>query len=490
MRGQQTLSVKQGISEAEIRANSPVSNLVLVLKDVNLEPTQSSQINSRTDAELSAKFVYPESNIVQPVPVRKHPVTTLFSPEHTTTNSISSGKSQRRLFEKSPPTNSTTAIRRTQSDFGIGRIRKSLTFDGEEDSSQPLRDCKRPMHQSNFSTALAKHNENTTTTPSSDHQPQFVIAFSDAFQQSAMKENVPPFASAQIIPLTTVTDTSSLPTITTTTTTTTTTSSTNNNNNDSATPPSSAIPPPCPKLKAQSIASMFSPLPPSPTTSRRRRSFACGSTSQERLLPQAIKNNFQPPVSEHDINKDQPVLVLPVCETSHSLPYISAATMSNILNGEFLPEWEHVVIDCRYDYEFQGGHIRGAKNMKTPTEIDTEYLCSPVPTSRRLVIFHCEFSSHRGPTLCQHLRSRDRQLNLDSYPALYYPQLYVLKGGFKEFYEKYPELCEPSGYVPMLDPRYKEELRRTKNELRATSGSKVKRSVSVPNLRRGSDENM
>ena len=28
-----------------------------------------------------------------------------------------------------------------------------------------------------------------------------------------------------------------------------------------------------------------------------------------------------------------------------------------------------IIIDCRFDYEFQGGHIQGAMNMTTPNEL-------------------------------------------------------------------------------------------------------------------------
>jgi len=58
---------------------------------------------------------------------------------------------------------------------------------------------------------------------------------------------------------------------------------------------------------------------------------------------------------------------------------------------------------------------------------------APAADHRRLlVVFHCEFSSERGPRLCRFVRERDRALN--EYPALHYPELYVLKGGYKEFF--------------------------------------------------------
>ena len=46
---------------------------------------------------------------------------------------------------------------------------------------------------------------------------------------------------------------------------------------------------------------------------------------------------------------------------------------------------------------------------------------------RVVLVFHCEFSSERGPRMCRFVRERDRSVN--EYPALHYPELYILKGG-------------------------------------------------------------
>jgi len=75
------------------------------------------------------------------------------------------------------------------------------------------------------------------------------------------------------------------------------------------------------------------------------------------------------------------------------------------------------------------------------------------------LVFHCEFSSERGPTLYRFLRTWDRQVHEDTYPELYYPELYILDGGYKIFFQSYPELCEPQGYVQMLDRRFAEEMK-------------------------------
>jgi len=36
----------------------------------------------------------------------------------------------------------------------------------------------------------------------------------------------------------------------------------------------------------------------------------------------------------------------------------------------------YVVIDCRFDYEFQGGHIEGALNLDSPLKIEEYFFKS------------------------------------------------------------------------------------------------------------------
>lgn len=54
---------------------------------------------------------------------------------------------------------------------------------------------------------------------------------------------------------------------------------------------------------------------------------------------------------------------------------------------------------------------------------------------RVVIIFHCEFSSERGPRMCRFVRERDRAMN--EYPRLYYPELYILKDGYKDFFHTF-----------------------------------------------------
>jgi rhodanese-related sulfurtransferase len=134
-----------------------------------------------------------------------------------------------------------------------------------------------------------------------------------------------------------------------------------------------------------------------------------------------------------------------------------------------------VIFDCRFPFEFEGGHLPGAINITGEDDAaavkwlfgadeTTAIPQLPQLLAKRdlftrpdvLLIFHCEFSQQRGPRLCRLLRDVDRKLNESRYPDLYYPEMYVMDGGYKQFFKKHPELCQGS-YVPMLEKDKREE---------------------------------
>ncbi|XP_034297498.1 M-phase inducer phosphatase 3 isoform X8 [Pantherophis guttatus] len=118
------------------------------------------------------------------------------------------------------------------------------------------------------------------------------------------------------------------------------------------------------------------------------------------------------------------------------------------------------IIDCRYPYEYLGGHIKEALNIHRQDDLFELFLRKPMlpssPQKRLILVFHCEFSSERGPKMCRYLREEDRAMN--EYPALHYPELYVLQGGYKEFFLENKELCEPQSYCPMDHQDFKAEM--------------------------------
>ncbi|XP_069140878.1 M-phase inducer phosphatase-like [Argopecten irradians] len=78
---------------------------------------------------------------------------------------------------------------------------------------------------------------------------------------------------------------------------------------------------------------------------------------------------------------------------------------------------------------------------------------------RDILVFHCEFSSARGPRMSRLLRKLDRELNIDRYPLLNYPEVYLLHEGYKAFFHSRQEHCDPLGYTPMLHSNHKSDLR-------------------------------
>ncbi|XP_035264208.1 M-phase inducer phosphatase 1-B-like [Anguilla anguilla] len=173
------------------------------------------------------------------------------------------------------------------------------------------------------------------------------------------------------------------------------------------------------------------------------------------------------------------VYALPTVMGRHEdLKYITADTMCALLSGEFSSLIESfVVVDCRYPYEFEGGHIKGALNLPNTDEavahLLRQRLQARCPEKRLILVLHCEFSSERAPRTCRLLRRQDRSLN--EYPALIYPEVYVLKGGYRDFYHLYRHLCEPQSYCPMHHEDHRDELLRFRTNSRASAEERRRR---------------
>ncbi|KAE8615004.1 hypothetical protein XENTR_v10008377 [Xenopus tropicalis] len=168
------------------------------------------------------------------------------------------------------------------------------------------------------------------------------------------------------------------------------------------------------------------------------------------------------------------VYALPTVTGRHQdLRYITAETLAALIHGDFSSLVENVfIIDCRYPYEYDGGHIKGALNLHRQEEVTDYFLKQPLAPSvaqkRLIIVFHCEFSSERGPKM-----EEDRARN--EYPGLYYPELYLLKGGYKDFFPEYKELCEPQGYCPMHHQDFREELLKFRTKCKTSVGDRKRR---------------
>ncbi|KAI0948533.1 hypothetical protein AcV7_009248 [Taiwanofungus camphoratus] len=144
---------------------------------------------------------------------------------------------------------------------------------------------------------------------------------------------------------------------------------------------------------------------------------------------------------------------------------ITCKTLDDLLDGEYDSKLASFhVIDCRFDYEYNGGHIPGAVNINTTTGVEEfllgDHAIKPTPSTsgdiskKTVLIFHCEFSVKRAPTFAKHLRSKDRALNNHVYPRIHYPEVYILDGGYSQYFQESAARCQPTGYIKMDDPHY------------------------------------
>lgn len=82
-----------------------------------------------------------------------------------------------------------------------------------------------------------------------------------------------------------------------------------------------------------------------------------------------------------------------------SLPRITKETMIDVLDGKHRATYDQsFIVDCRFEYEYEGGHIDGAINVNSKEELASK-LFEPVTSNKTLLIFHCEYSAHRAPLM-------------------------------------------------------------------------------------------
>ncbi|KKA23112.1 Protein-tyrosine-phosphatase [Rasamsonia emersonii CBS 393.64] len=145
----------------------------------------------------------------------------------------------------------------------------------------------------------------------------------------------------------------------------------------------------------------------------------------------------------HFIPEDQP----------DSLPRIEKSILVDILDGKYNDRFQNImIIDCRFEYEYEGGHINGAVNYNDKEALAEELFRNPKPGT--VLIFHCEYSAHRAPIMASFIRHKDRAFNVDQYPKLTFPEMYILDGGYSAFYAEYRSLCFPQNYVEMTSKEH------------------------------------
>ncbi|KAJ3817996.1 Rhodanese-like domain-containing protein [Lentinula raphanica] len=132
---------------------------------------------------------------------------------------------------------------------------------------------------------------------------------------------------------------------------------------------------------------------------------------------------------------------------------ITPETMDQLLDGHFEDHIrDYHIIDCRFDYEYAGGHIPGAVNINTASSVE-DLLLGPSLMKPKPSVSGDTQKKTRAPTFAKHLRSKDRAMNNHVYPKIHYPELYILEGGYCSYFKRSAHRCEPPGYVCMDDPQ-------------------------------------
>jgi M-phase inducer tyrosine phosphatase len=166
------------------------------------------------------------------------------------------------------------------------------------------------------------------------------------------------------------------------------------------------------------------------------------------------------PVLPHFFQEGQP----------DSIPRISKDTLVNILEGKYdLSYTKRMIIDCRFEYEYEGGHITGAVNYNDKEMLTTQLFEDNAP-GKTLLVFHCEYSAHRAPIMARHVRQQDRATNAEQYPKLTYPEVYILDGGYSGFFTEFRDRCFPQNYVEMDDKNHIFTCEREMGKLRQNRG--------------------
>ncbi|KEY66150.1 hypothetical protein S7711_05320 [Stachybotrys chartarum IBT 7711] len=157
-------------------------------------------------------------------------------------------------------------------------------------------------------------------------------------------------------------------------------------------------------------------------------------------------------------------------DPTDSIPRISKETLLDVLDGKYMDKFDQkMVIDCRFEYEYEGGHIDGAVNYNDKELLATQLLGTPM-TGRTLLVFHCEYSAHRAPLMARHVRSQDRMANAEFYPKLSYPEVYILHGGYSAFFAAHRGRCFPPEYVEMSDAKHQRTCEREMGRLKSRKG--------------------
>lgn len=105
---------------------------------------------------------------------------------------------------------------------------------------------------------------------------------------------------------------------------------------------------------------------------------------------------------------------------------------------------DFIIIDCRSEREYKGGHIKGAIRCHPyEKQKNVENLYQKIWKPRSIYIFHCEYSQFRGPMAWDQFHMEHQFSHNYASPL----HAFVLHGGYRKFYALHPEYCDGK-YIP------------------------------------------
>ena len=136
--------------------------------------------------------------------------------------------------------------------------------------------------------------------------------------------------------------------------------------------------------------------------------------------------------------------------------FIKATELSELMKKTGSENEKLLIVDNRAPFEYHGGHIISAINIFLYDSL-VKFYHSHIGENVTIV-FHCEFSRKRGPAFIGMFRTYDRCLN--EYTNISFPNIFLLEGGYSEFYRKHKELTI-GGYIPNEHSEYYEQSKRS-----------------------------
>ncbi|TKR86497.1 hypothetical protein L596_011081 [Steinernema carpocapsae] len=145
-----------------------------------------------------------------------------------------------------------------------------------------------------------------------------------------------------------------------------------------------------------------------------------------------------------------------------------AELMGSMSEETFLEKY--IVIDCRYPYEYEGGHVKVAWCHQRPRhararKVFLRYRQShPLSNPDFLLRIQPETRTLYGAPAAQ-AGPRNQPL-----PQLDYQEIYLLDRGYKKLYEadKLLSICEPQSYTAMDNPAFQSHLRKHKSHMKGS----------------------